>query len=88
MDSNKNSDCNGNSNKINIGVKDSLTSEHDDITVYWDDVLIVEVRHATVKLLSVIYGRLDRRALRVGKPISSSARSQAFYSSIVCTSTI
>ena len=48
----------------------------------------VEARHATVKLLSLIYGCLDERALRVGKPISSSARSQAFYSSIVCTSTL
>ena len=48
----------------------------------------VEVRHATVKLLSLIYGRLDRRAPRVGKPISSSACSPAFYSSIVCTSTL
>ena len=48
----------------------------------------VEARHATVKILSLIYGRLDGRALRVGKPISSSARSQAFYSSIVCTSTL
>ena len=50
--------------------------------------VVVEARHATVKLLSFIYGRLDERALRVGKPISSSARSQAFYSSIVCTSTL
>ena len=48
----------------------------------------VEARHATVKMLSLTYGRLDGRALRVGKPISSSARSQAFYSSIVCTSTL
>ena len=48
----------------------------------------VEARHATVKLLLLIYGRLDERALRVGKLISSSARSQAFYSSIVCTSTL
>ena len=48
----------------------------------------VEARHATVKLLSLIYGRLDERALRVGEPISSCARSQAFYSSIVCTSTL
>ena len=36
----------------------------------------------TVKLLLLIYGRLDGRALRVGKPISSSARCQAFYSSL------
>ena len=50
--------------------------------------VVVEARHATVKLLLFIYGRLDERALRVGKPISSSARSQAFYSSIVCTSTL
>ena len=49
---------------------------------------IVEGRHVTVKLLLLIYGRLDRRALRVRKPISSSAGSQAFYSSIVCTSTL
>ena len=34
----------------------------------------------TVKLLLLIYGRLDGRALRVGKPISSSACCQAFYS--------
>ena len=39
-------------------------------------------------MLSLIYGRLDEQALRVGKPISSSDRSQAFYSSIVCTSTL
>ena len=52
------------------------------------EVVDVEARHATVKFLSLIYGRLDERALRVGKPISSSARSQAFYSSIVCTSTL
>ena len=55
---------------------------------HFQTVCIVEARHATVKLLSLIYGRLDERALRVGKPISSSARSQAFYSSIVCTSTL
>ena len=40
----------------------------------------VEGRHVTVKLSLLIYGRLDRRALKVGKPISSSARCQAFYS--------
>ena len=34
----------------------------------------------TVKLLLLIYGRLDVRALRVGKPISSSTRYQDFYS--------
>ena len=34
----------------------------------------------TVKLLFLIYGRLDRRALKFGKPISSSACCQAFYS--------
>ena len=34
----------------------------------------------TVKLLLLIYGRLDERALKVGKPISSRARCQAFYS--------
>ena len=42
----------------------------------------VEARHATVNMLFLIYGRLDERALRVGKPISFSARCQAFYSSI------
>ena len=36
----------------------------------------------TVKLLLLIYGRLDGRALKVGKPTSSSARFQAFYSSL------
>ena len=36
----------------------------------------------TVKLLLLIYGCLDGRALRVGKPISSSARCHAFYSSL------
>ena len=36
----------------------------------------------TVKLLLIIYGRLDGQALKVGKPISSSARCQAFYSSL------
>ena len=36
--------------------------------------LTVEARHATVKMLLLIYGRLDGRALRVGKPISFSAR--------------
>ena len=36
----------------------------------------------TVKLLLLIYGRLDGRALRVGKPISSSARCQDFYRSL------
>ena len=35
-----------------------------------------------VKLLLLIYGRLDGQALKVGKPISSSARCQAFYSSL------
>ena len=33
-----------------------------------------------VKLLLLIYGRFDGRALEVGKPTSSSARCQAFYS--------
>ena len=42
----------------------------------------VEGRHVTVKLLLLIYGRLDGRALKVRKPISSSARCQAFYSSL------
>ena len=36
----------------------------------------------TVKLLLLIYGRLDERALRVGNPISSIARCQDFYSSL------
>ena len=40
----------------------------------------VEARHATVNMLLLIYGRLDGRVLKVGKPISSSARFQAFYS--------
>ena len=44
--------------------------------------VVVEGRHVTVKLLLLIYGRLDGRALKVGKPISSSARCQAFYSSL------
>ena len=42
----------------------------------------VEARHATVKMLLLIYGLLDRQALRVGKSISFSARCQAFYSSL------
>ena len=42
----------------------------------------VEGRHVTVKLLLLIYGRLDGRALKVGKSISYSARFQAFYSSL------
>ena len=33
----------------------------------------VEGRHVTVKLLLLIYGSLDRQALKFGKPISSSA---------------
>ena len=41
---------------------------------------IVEGRNVTVKLLLLIYGCLDGRALKVGKPISSSACCQAFYS--------
>ena len=40
----------------------------------------VEGRHVTVKLLLLIYGSLDGRALNAGKPISSSACCQAFYS--------
>ena len=32
-----------------------------------------------IKLLLLIYGRLDGQALRVGKPISSRALCQAFY---------
>ena len=40
----------------------------------------VEARHARVKMLLLIHGRLDGRALRLGKPISFSARCQAFYS--------
>ena len=44
--------------------------------------LFVEWRHVTVKLLLLNNGRLDGRALKVGKPISSSARCQAFYSSL------
>ena len=43
-------------------------------------LMTVEVRHVTVKLLLLIYGSLDRQALKVGKPISSSARCQEFYS--------
>ena len=43
---------------------------------------VVEARHATVKMLLLIYGRLDGQALRVGKPISSSACCQDFYSSL------
>ena len=42
----------------------------------------IEARHATVKILLLIYGRLDGRAPRVGKPISSSIRCQDFYSSL------
>ena len=64
--------------------------EDESITIYTFSVEVpshfggnVEACHATVKMLSLIYGRLDGRALRPGKPISSSARSQAFYSSIV-----
>ena len=37
-------------------------------------LMTVEVRHVTVKLLLLIYGSLDGQALKVGKPISSSAR--------------
>ena len=33
-------------------------------------------------MLLLIYGRLDKQASRVGKPISSSVRCQAFYSSL------
>ena len=33
-------------------------------------------------MLLLIYGRLDGRALRVGKPISSSAHCQDLYSSL------
>ena len=36
----------------------------------------------TVKLLLLIYGCLDGQALKVKKPISSSARCQDFYSSL------
>ena len=36
----------------------------------------------TVNLLLLIYGCLDRQALKVGKPISSSDRCQDFYSSL------
>ena len=42
----------------------------------------VEERHVTVKLLLLIYGRLDGQALEVGKQTSSSARCQAFYRSL------
>ena len=42
----------------------------------------VEGRHVMVKLLLLIYGRLDGRALKVGNPISSSASCQAFYRSL------
>ena len=50
----------------------------------WTEILnvCVEGRHVTVKLLLLIYGRLDGKAMRVGKPISSSARCQTFYSSL------
>ena len=43
---------------------------------------VVEARHVTVKMLLLIYDRLDGRALRVGNTISSSASCQAFYSSL------
>ena len=36
----------------------------------------------TVKLLLLIYGRLDGQALEGGNPTSSSTRCQAFYSSL------
>ena len=36
----------------------------------------------TVKLLLIIYGRLDRQALKVGNPISFSAHCHAFFSSL------
>ena len=42
----------------------------------------VEARHAMVNILLLVYGRLDGRALRVGKTISSRARCQDFYSSL------
>ena len=42
----------------------------------------VEGRHVTVKLLLLIYGRLDGQVLKIRKPISSSVRSQVFYSSL------
>ena len=45
-------------------------------------VVSVEGRHVTVKLLLLIYGRLDGRSLKFWNPISSSARCQAFYSSL------
>ena len=48
-----------------------------------DKYMVVEARHATVKILLLIYGRLDGRALRVGKPVSFSARCQAF-NSLLC----
>ena len=44
---------------------------------------VVKGRNVMVKLLLLIYGRLDGRALRVRKPISSSARCQASYSSLL-----
>ena len=47
-----------------------------------NDDVNVEGPHVTVKLLLLIYGCLDGRALKVGKTISSSARYQAFYSSL------
>ena len=37
-------------------------------------LLSVEWSHVTVKLLLLIYGRLDGQALKVGKLVSSSAR--------------
>ena len=36
-------------------------------------VITVEVRHVTVNLLLLIYGSIDEQALKVRKPISSSA---------------
>ena len=44
--------------------------------------VFVEERHVTVKLLLLIYGCLEGLALRFQKLIYSSARCQAFYSSL------
>ena len=49
-------------------------------------VITVEVRHVTVKLLLLIYGSLDGRALKARKPISSSARRHSIASYVKCSS--
>ena len=45
-------------------------------------IVTVEAHHAMVKMLLLIYGLLDGKALRDGKPIYFSARCQDFYSSL------